>query len=191
MDYFDLAPFNRYSDLINDLLKRYPGISVIDKRDGKYDGSKIKPEFSDFVKQYPELKALWTSFDNTQAMWGMEENSIPYEKWPVIMCEPTRDGLFEWQKVQDAYSGFDCIAPANPAGIAYDAVYAAYYLASGARINEAALAGPYGKSLYVDIPVVTRDTLQEWLEIMKKADLYSVDQFMTPEEILTKWFVEN
>ena len=190
--YFDLDPFNRYSDTINKLLKRYPGISVADKRDGKYDRSKIKPEFTnDFINVYPELKAIWTSYDQTQAIWGMEESGIPYEKWPVIVCETTLDGLLNWQRIRSAYAGFDCIALANPSGIAYDAAYAAYYLVSGARIDEAALAGPYGKSLYVDIPVVTNDNLQEWLELMKKAELYNVNQFMTSEEILAKWFVED
>ena len=122
----------------------------------------------------------------------MEENvAFPYEKWPVIVCESTRDGLLAWQKAQEAYPDFDCIAPANPSGIAYDAVYAAYYLVSGEQIDETVLAGPYGKSLYVDIPVVMGDNLQEWLEIMKKADMYSVDQWMTPEDIRSKWFVEE
>lgn len=188
--YFDLDPFNRYTDTIDDLLSRYPEISVVDKRDGKYDSSKIKPEFSDFVKNYPELKAVWTSYDNTQAIWGLEENGIPYENWPVIVCESTLDGLLAWEKIQKAYPEFDCIALANPSGIAYDAVYAAYDLVSGAQIDESALAGAYGRSLYVDIPIVTNENLQEWLQIMNKTNSYSVNQWMTPEEIRESWFVD-
>lgn len=189
--YFDLHPFNRYTDTINDLISQYPEISVVDKRDGKYDPMKIKPEFTlDFVNKFPDLKALWTSYDNTQAIWGLEENGIPYEKWPIVVCEPTLDGLLTWERVQKAYPKFDCIAPANPSGIAYNAVHAAYYLVTGAQINEAALAGQYGNSLYVDIPVVTNDNLQQWLEIMNKTNTHGVDQLMTPEEVMEKWFVD-
>ncbi|HRJ59156.1 MAG TPA: hypothetical protein PLV64_22930, partial [Anaerolineales bacterium] len=183
--------FDRYTDTINDLISQYPEISVVDKRDGKYDPMKIKPEFTlDFVNKFPDLKALWTSYDNTQAIWGLEENGIPYEKWPIVVCEPTLDGLLTWERVQKAYPKFDCIAPANPSGIAYNAVHAAYYLVTGAQINEAALAGQYGNSLYVDIPVVTNDNLQQWLEIMNKTNTHSVDQLMTPEEVMEKWFVD-
>lgn len=189
--YFDLHPYNRYTDSINEVIGQYPEISVIDKRDGKYDSTKIKPEFTfDFVNKFPDLKALWTSYDNTQAIWGLEENQIPYEKWPVVVCEPTLDGLLTWERVVKAYAKFDCIALANPPGIAYDAVYAAYYLVTDAQIDESALTGQYGNSLYVDIPMVTNDNLHKWLEIMNKTNAYSVDQLMTPEEIREKWFID-
>ncbi|KAF0190512.1 MAG: simple sugar transport system substrate-binding protein, partial [Bacteroidetes bacterium] len=155
--YFDLDPFNRYTDTIKDLLSRYPDITVADFRDGKYDPSKIKPETSDFVKAYPNLKAIWNTHDSNQAMWGLEGNGIPYNQWPSMVCEANLDGLLLWEKAQQAYPEFDCFAVANPPGIAYDAVYAAYFLVSGYEIDTSALSGPYGQSLYVDFPEVTKD----------------------------------
>lgn len=84
-----------------------------------------------------------------------------------------------------------CISVSNPPGIAYDAAYAAYYLITGAQIDESALGGPYGNSLYVDIPVVTNDNLQEWLDKINFEDSqYVVDELMKPEEILQKWFIK-
>lgn len=188
--YFDLDPYNRYSDIIKDLLSRYPDIKVVEFRDEKYDPSKIKPETSDFVYAYPDLKAIWISHDNNQAMWGLEENGIPYDKWPSMVCEANLDGLLLWEKIQQVFPGFDCFAVANPPGIAYDAVYAAYYLVSGYEIDKSVLAGPYGQSLYVDIPEVTGDNFKEWIEVMKKMNWDIVDQFMSPEEIKEKWFLE-
>jgi hypothetical protein len=120
----------------------------------------------------------------------LEENGIPYEKWPVVVCESTLDGLLTWERVQKAYPKFDCVALANPPGIAYDAVYTAYYLVTGAQIDESVLAGQYDNSLYVDIPMVTNNNLQKSLEIMNKTNTYIVDQLMTPEEIREKWFVD-
>lgn len=188
--YFDLDPYNRYTETINDLLLDYPGITVVEFRDGDYETGKIKPETNDFVNRYPELKAIWTSYRSNHAMWGLEDNGIPYDQWPAMVCEANLDGLLLWERAQQAYPDFDCFAVANPPGIAYDAVYAAYYLVSGYEIDESALAGPYGQSLYVDFPEVTRDNFQDWLELMKKMEWYEVDQFMTPEEIKEKWFLE-
>jgi len=188
--YFDLDPFNRYTDVINDLLLRYPGIKVVEFRDGKYDSSKIKPETSDFVFRYPDLKAIWSSYDNNQAMWGLEGNGIPYDQWPVMVCEANLDGLLLWERAKQEYPDFDCFAVANPPGIAYDAVYAAYYLVSGYEIDESVLSGPYGQSLYVDFPEITNDNYKQVLEDIQKMNWYEVDQFMTPDEIKDKWFLE-
>lgn len=188
--YFDLDPFNRYSVTLKDLLLDYPEIKVVDFRDGKYDTGKIKPETGDFVNAYPDLKAIWSSYSNNQAMWGLEDNGIPYDQWPAMVCEANQEGLQLWEKIQQAYPNFDCFAVANPPGIAYDAVYAAYYLVSGHQIDEAALSGPYDQSLYVDFPEVTSETLHQWLEVMEKMEWYEVNQLMTPEEILEKWFID-
>ena len=53
------------------------------------------------------------------------------------------------------------------------------------RINQSALSGYFGRSLTVDIPVVTSDTLDQWLK-----ENPSVDQVMTPDEIRQNWFLD-
>lgn len=189
--YFDLDPVYRFPETIKDLLSHYPDITVVEFRDGDYESEKVKPETTDFVNLHPDLKAIWTSYFNFQAMDGLKYNGIPYEKWPVMVCEANRDGLLTWQKVQAEYPKFDCFASVNPPGIAYAAVYAAYYLKSGYQIDESALGGEFGRTLYVDLPVVTKENLQEELDEMLKNDNYVVDDLMTPDEIKEKWFVEK
>ncbi|MCU0486125.1 MAG: substrate-binding domain-containing protein [Anaerolineales bacterium] len=188
--YFDLAPDHRYTDMIQKLLSRYPNISVVEFRDGKYDPEKIKPETSDFVNMYPDLKAIWTSYSNFQAMTGLEYNKIPYEKWPVMVCEANRDGLLTWERIQAAYPSFDCFASVNPPGIAYAAIYAAYYLESGYPIDASVLGGEFGHTLYVNLPTVTMDNFQAKLNDMLQNDTHIVDDWMTPEEIKENWFLE-
>ncbi len=189
--YFDLDPYHRYSETIQDLVSRYPGLSVVDFRDGDYDREKIKPETSDLVKQYPQLKAVWTSNDSMQAMWGLEENGIPYSKWPVMLCEATRDGLLTWKRIQAANPSFDCFASVNPSGIAYAAVYAAYYLESGYQIDKSVLGGEFGHTLFVNLPTVTKDNFQEKLSELEKLNLYYVDELISPKEIRQMWFLER
>jgi len=189
--YFDLDPVYRFPETIKDLLSHYPDITVVEFRDGDYPSEKVKPETSDFVNMYPDLKAIWTSYFNFQAMDGLKFNGIPYEKWPVMVCEANRDGLLTWQKVQAEYPKFDCFASVNPPGIAYAAIYAAYYLKSGYQLDETVLGGEFGRTLYVDIPVVTNENFREELDEMVKNDTHVVDELMTPEEIKAKWFIEK
>ena len=186
--YFDLNPYRRYSNEITSILVQYPEVTIVDRRDGNYDSSKIKPEFSDFVRQYPEIKGIWTSYDNFQTILSLEENGFLVENWPKFVCDDSLDCLVKWKYLTQNNPGFETAAFGNPPGIAYDAVYVAYYLVTGAKIDESALAGPYGKSLYVDFPVVHNDNLQKWIEIMEENHFSQLDQFMTPEEIREKWF---
>jgi ABC-type sugar transport system substrate-binding protein len=188
--YFDLHPFNQYSDTINELLAKYPAITVVEHREGAYDREKVKPETVDFAKNYPELKAVWTSYNMANAIRGLDESGISAEEWPLVNCEATGEGLETWAEIKKSHPNFDCIALANPPGIAYDAVYVAYYLASGAQIDESVLGGQYGRSLYVNIPVITGDNLQEWLDKTRSENSAVVDELMTPEEIREKWFLE-
>jgi len=188
--YFDLDPYHRYSDLINDLLLSYPNVSVVDFRDGDYDPDKIKPETGDFIKMYPELKAIWSSYSNFQSMWGLEENGVPYEKWPVMLCEANATGLQTWERIQTAHPDFDCFASVNPPGIAYAAVYAAYYLENGYQLDKAVLGGEFGRTLFVNLPTVTKDNFQEKLNELLKNETYYVDELMTPEEIRESWFLD-
>lgn len=186
--YFDLHPFVRYADNINDILSGYPEVKVVEYRDGKYNPEKIKPESVDFLRTHPELKGLWTSYNMSEAIRGLVESRIPYEQWPVLVCDATMEGLDTWQKVKEKYPDFECVAVPNPPGIAYDAVYAAYYLISGKQIDESALGGAYGHSLYVPFSVITDSSLPDWLKTVREDGGTYVDERMSPEEILEKWF---
>ena len=64
-------------------------------------------------------------------------------------------------------------------------------MVTGAQIDESALGGQYGHTLYVNIPVITRDNLQKWLEKINYEDAkYVVDELMDPETIRQKWFLD-
>ncbi len=89
---------------------------------------------------------------------------------------------------------FESIAVVDPAGVAYDAVYAAYYLLTGYPINAAALGGKNCTTLSVPIPVVTNENLAEWWTVYEPIGVsYDIwlDELMTPEMILEQWFLEK
>ena len=58
----------------------------------------------------------------------------------------------------------------------------------GKEIDEAKLGGQFGNTLYKPLTVIDSENLEEWLgELEGKADSYTLDAFMTPEEI-GAWF---
>lgn len=189
--YFDFQPQNGHTAVIEDLLKENPDIRVVAIGDAKIDQNKIKPEVGEILQANPDLKAIWANEKMSDIIFGVVDSGISPDKLPLMTCEATKEGLFIWKDRLKDFPGMRCIAVSNPPGIAYDAVYAAYYLVTGAQLNEAALSGEYGHSLYVDSPVVTNDTLQNWIEKINYEDpKYIVDELMSPEEIKEKWFLQ-
>jgi ABC-type sugar transport system substrate-binding protein len=185
---------NVHSTAIEEMLAKYPGIDVVDSRIEKYDAhAQLRSDVANFVASYPDLKMIWSDSELMQVVWGVQDAGIPAKDWPLFLCDATKEGLDTWRNLLERDSNFDCIAVINPPGIAYDAVYAAYYLLSGYTIDESALGGDYGRMLPVNIPVVTKANFQEWWATVEKEDIEwstVLDQFMTPQEIKEAWFLD-
>lgn len=184
--YFDLYPAYGHLDVINELISEYPEITIIDHNDTKDDPWASKPVTADILKTNTEVKAIWTNGFHDGILQGLvDESGTPKDKWPLMACDASHNGLSYWRDLLNANPNFDCIAVGNPPGIAYDAVYAANYLINGSQLNTEALEGKYGNGMFVDFSVVTKENLQEWFDKFN-----DVDQQMTPEEIKAKWFIE-
>jgi len=185
---FDLYPDYHHGDMIEKYFSMTPNLKVIAGVDqiDNFDPGWAKPRTADFARQLPDLQAVWTNVNFEGVLQGIsEESGLAFDQWPALLCEASGQGLGAWERVRAQNPNFDCIALGNPPGIAYDSAYAAYYLSSGMRVNPSALSGYFGRSLTVDIPVVTSDTLDQWLK-----ENPSVDQVMTPDEIRQNWFLD-
>jgi len=185
---------NAHSVVMEEILAKYPGINVVDSRIGKYDAyEQLQSDVTSFITAYPDLKAIWTDSQLTRVVWGLKDSSISSDEWPLFICDASKEGLDTWVLLLNKNPDYECISVINPPGIAYDAVYAAYYLLSGYKINESVLGGENGKMLLVNIPVVTNENLQEWWATVEGEDVeWSVllDQLMTPEQIKEAWFLD-
>ena len=127
--YVHPGPNNVRSDAIEEMLAKYPGIHVVDSRIEKYDAdANLQSDVVSFVNAYPNLKALWSDSALMRVAGGLEESGIALENWPLFVCPASKEGLDMWRHKMEKDPNFDCIAVINPPGIAYDAVYAAYYL---------------------------------------------------------------
>ena len=190
--YFDLDPNYSYSDSINNILAKNPKVSVVEFRDGDYGIDKIKPESADYVKIYPELKAIWTSSHMNFVLQGLKESSgLAVNEWPVVLCEASLDGLDTWRSIKKDNPDFDCFALAQPPAVAFDAAYAAFFAANGSEVNEGALVGPYGNTFYVNMPIIFDQDLEAWFDRTKNESTssdYLVDEIMGQEDIKANWF---
>ncbi|MGV8027004.1 MAG: substrate-binding domain-containing protein [Anaerolineaceae bacterium] len=185
---------NAHSAAMEEFLAKYPGINVVDSRIERYDANELlQPDVTSFISVYPDLKAIWTDSQLMRVVWGLKDSSISPDEWPLFICDASKEGLDTWVLHANKNPDFDCITVINPPGIAYDAVYAAFFLLNGSQINESVLGGENGKMLPVNIPVVTKENLQEWWATVEGEDVdwnVLLDQLMTPQEIKEAWFLD-
>jgi ABC-type sugar transport system substrate-binding protein len=188
--YFDFSPNQMDAELIKGLLEAaYPQIKVVTTDTKRYNFQDDADIFNELLEAYPTLEAIWTNSGYTNAVFGIVNNISNPAKYPMLNCEATKDGFYIWKDRIAEHPEFECTAVSNPAGIAYDAVFAAYYLASGEKIDESALKGEFGNAFLVDFPVITNENLVKALEIINYEDGdFAVDMLMSPEEIRDKWF---
>ncbi|MBA3075070.1 MAG: substrate-binding domain-containing protein [Anaerolineae bacterium] len=188
--FFDFDPAQKDTEIMTALLaKEYPKIKLVATDTKRYNFVEDEFVFSELLTAYPTLKAVWTNDGYTNAIFGIVNNISDPNQYPMITCEPSKDGFFIWKDRAIEHPGFTCVAVSNPPGIAYNAVYAAHYLVSGEKIDESVLSGEFGNAFYVDFPVITDSNLiKELKNIEYENGNYVVDQLMTPDEITEKWF---
>ncbi len=187
--FYDLDPASGDLALIEGLLKKYPDVRLVDRRVGISEHVEIKQNVGELLESYPNLGAIWSNDMMSDILLGMADTGLPGNQWPSLRCDAVKDGLYIWLDRLEDFPGMRCMAVANTPGMAYDAVYAAFYLASGSQMDRAALEGPYRNALYVETAVITSDNLLEWMgRINNDLPDYIPDQTMLPEEIKEKWF---
>jgi ABC-type sugar transport system substrate-binding protein len=188
--YFDHSDVYDDASVIKELLSKYPEIEVIEFQEGDFDPQWVQPQTNDILVRKPDVKAVWSDGNPDLLVQALKSSNLPAEKWPLINCDANQAGLEFWAETQKKAPKFDCVAPVNPPGIAYDAAYAAYYLASGDQIDPAALSGPNKNCLYVPLPVIDSASRAKWLSTMGKNSFYA-NELMKPDDIKEKWFLEK
>jgi len=183
-------PANEYRmEGVAEVLAENPGIKLVGEDTGQWDPATAQKVAANFIAANPGLDGIWTQDGMAEGtLLAVEASGLAYEDWPQVVCEARGSGLRSWKKVLDEHPDFDCIAVINPPGSAYDAVYVANNIIQGKEIDTAKLGGQFGNTLYKPLTVIDKNNLAEWLgKIEDKADGYTLDAFMTPEEI-NGWF---
>jgi len=193
--FFNFWMDSTYTDVIADMLSRYPDVKVVAQFDGKYEGrgdyKRMEADVAELANAHPELKGIWANESMMNVLWGMKESQKPISDWPRFLCEPSSSGLSAWKMMRSEDASFECLALLNPDGIAYDAVYIAYNMLTGLQLKENILEGLNGTSFYVPLPIVNNDNLEEWWQQVEGAspdEHVMLDAPMPPEDIRARWF---
>jgi len=190
--YYNYGSSDYIQQLVDAMLKGYPGITAIkntpDYGVNPFSGQQIQ----DLIAQNASLGAIWSSEPSNDLFWAAVDKAN--SRIPLLECPAREDMLTTWKNELDAGSTLQCVSFIRPGGTAYEGIYAAYYYLSGYTFKPDMLGGEGNNTLKYDIPMITNETLPEWLN---KLDSFRVGdnemlflQPKTPEEILDTWFVK-
>jgi len=157
------------------------------------DHQRMEADIANMANEHPDLMGIWTNELMMNVLWGLKGSQRPISDWPRFLCEPSNSGLSIWMQIQSEDDSFECLALLNPDGIAYDAVYIAYYLLTGEQLKDNALEGLNGATFYVPLPFVNNENLAEWwqqVEGTPENEFVMLDAPMPPVDIHARWFVE-
>ena len=190
--YFIFGGNSFHQSVMDEVLKEYPGIQAT-SMPADYQGNSFTPEsIVELVASNPNLGAMWTDENVNVLMDGLGQ--IEGDQFPLILCGAREDFLLRWKEMKDTNPAFKCTSFIPPGGTAYEGIYVAYYMLTGAQIDPDAMGGKAGNTFLYDYPVITNENLEELLE---KMDAFREGDWgflelppMTPEEILAKWFLE-
>ena len=170
---------------VAEVLAANPGIKLVGHDTGQWDPATAQKVATNFIAANPGLNGIWTQDGMAEAtLLAVQASGLPYEKWPQVVCEARASGLRTWQKMIDEHPDFDCISVVNPPGCAYDAVYIAYNMLQGKKIDPSKLGGQFGNTVYKPLTTIDNSNMAEWLKSVEgKPDGYTLDKFMTPAEI--------
>lgn len=191
--YFNFGNNDYHQELINDLLKGYPDIQATSLPAEFGKENYTEQSIAQLAQENPNLGAIWSDGDLNSIFWGL--NGIEgKKKLPLTVCPSRTDFFPAWKNIIDSGSPFRCISTIAPGGAAYEGIYTAYYVLSGAKIDPQMLGGFFGNTLKYDFPVVTNENLEEWMDklnTLQHGDNESLEiPPMTPEEIRERWFLD-
>jgi ABC-type sugar transport system substrate-binding protein len=193
MVYYNFGNNGYHQELIDAELEKSPGIRATSLPADFGKENYTEDSIAQMVRKNPKLEAIWSNGDNGAIFWGLN-NMRDQQKLPLFISPNREDFLQFWKERIDLDPAFSGISTIAPGGAAYEGVYVAYYMLSGAEIDPQMLTGAYGNTLRYDFPVITNENLEEWLGRLDTLQRGEWDMLeippMTPEEIRDHWFVD-
>lgn len=168
---------------VEEVLAQFPDIKVIGRESGQWDQATGQRVASDMLASLTGIDAFLTQDGMAQGILTAIRTANP-DPFPITTGEAYAGYLRLWDDTTQQHPGFTSIGVVNPPGIASSALLVAIEVLQGGTIDESQLGGPFGNSLYVDIPfVITQDNLAEMLETYKdKPDSYAMDGIISREQ---------
>jgi ribose transport system substrate-binding protein len=170
---------------VEEVLAEYPDIQVIGRESGMWDQATGQQVMSDFLASLTNIDGVWTQDGMASGVLTALLTANP-DALPIATGEARASYLQTWQEVLADYPDFQTIGVVNPPGIGASGLRVAIELLMGAELNEEALSGPFGNTLYVPIPyAVTNenlDAIYEAQNIDAASASFTLDGIITQEQ---------
>lgn len=168
---------------VEEVFAEYPGINVVARESGQWDQATGQRVASDMLASIPNIDGILTQDGMAQGILTALNAANP-DPFPIMTGEAYAGYLRLWDETAQNHPGFTSVAVVNPPGIASSALRVAIEILQGGQVDESQLEGPFGNSLYIDIPfVITQDDLQARLEeYQDRPDSYAMDGIITQEQ---------
>ncbi|MFA5594481.1 MAG: substrate-binding domain-containing protein [Trueperaceae bacterium] len=168
---------------VEEVFAEFPGINVVARETGLWDQATGQRVASDMLASIPNIDGILTQDGMAQGILTALNAANP-DPFPIMTGEAYAGFLRLWQETAEAHPGFQSVAVVNPPGIASSALRVAIEILQGGEIDEANLTGPFGNSIYIDIPFVitSADLADRLVEYQDRPDSYAMDGIITQEE---------
>ena len=169
---------------VEEVLANYPTLNVVGRDSGMWDEATGQQVMSNFLASFPDLDGYWTQ--DGMAIGAMQAViAANPENFPQPVGEGRVQFLQLWNDILQERPDFETIAVANPPGVAGSGLRIALEMLQGKAVDETTLAGPYGNTFYMPIPiVVTGENFAEVYEQYKDfPPSHLLDGVLTQEEV--------
>lgn len=167
---------------INDSLKSYPGIKVLNSTNADWDQAKGQQVMSSLLASQPNIDGVFTQDGMGQGVLRALIAAKP-QKMPVVSGEAYVGYMKLWTDIKKSYPNFKSYGLANPPGVGASGLRILVNLVQGKQLKDGVLKGPYKNTIYVPIPAKVDDsTLSATLADLTakgKADTYTMDGYLT------------
>lgn len=168
---------------VEEVFAEFPGINVVARETGLWDQATGQRVASDMLASIPNIDGILTQDGMAQGILTALNAANP-NPFPIMTGEAYAGYLRLWQETAEAHPGFQSVAVVNPPGIASSALRVAIEILQGGEIDEANLTGPFGNSIYIDIPFVitSADLADRLVEYQDRPDSYAMDGIISQDE---------
>ena len=170
---------------INDALKNYPGLKVLNSTNADWDQAKGQQVMSSLLASQPNIDGVFTQDGMGQGVLRALLAAKP-QKMPVVSGEAYVGYMKLWTEIKKNYPNFKSYGLANPPGVGASGLRVLVNLVQGKQLKDGVLKGPYKNTIYVPIPAKVDDsTLSATLADLTakgKADTYTMDGYLTPAQ---------
>ena len=168
---------------VEEVLAEFPGITVVGRETGSWDQATGQQVMSDFLASIPNIDGVWTQDGMATGVLTAIQTANP-ENWPISTGEARASYLQLWNEILQERSDFTSIGVVNPPGVGADGLRVAVEILLGGTVDESQLAGPFGNTLYVDIPysVTPENFADYYAEVADLPESYTMDGLISQSQ---------